>query len=135
MNTRKRKRRHSDISDSGALSDLAFLLIVFFIVVAVLNVNRGFLMQLPRKDSARVVNVDDLVKISLLEDGRITCQDKELLPEELEELVTDTISVRPNMTMLLDIHPEVSYQEVVGIIELVKKLHVENFSFRMMADL
>ena len=35
------------------------------------------------------------------------------------------------MTFLLTIDPEASYQNVVDVISVIRKLKVENFSFRM----
>ena len=132
MKVSKKRKRHSDISDSGALSDLAFLLIIFFIVVAVLNINKGFLMQLPRKDSTRVVNVDDLVRISLLTEERIMYDGEQISLDKLESLIEETIAAQPDMTLLLNVHPDVYYQQLVEVIDIVRRLHVENFSFKMM---
>jgi biopolymer transport protein ExbD len=41
--------------DSGASSDIAFLLIIYFIVIAGFNINNGFLMNLPEKNSTRFI--------------------------------------------------------------------------------
>ena len=69
----KRFIRHNveDAGSSGSLNDLSFLLIIFFIVIAGFNVNKGFLLNLPSKEKPVVVNVDDIIKCSLLSDGSI----------------------------------------------------------------
>ena len=48
----KRFVRHNveDAGSSGSLNDLSFLLIIFFIVIAGFNVNKGFLLNLPSKE-------------------------------------------------------------------------------------
>jgi biopolymer transport protein ExbD len=53
---------------------------------------------------------------------------------ELEDLVQKNIAYYPNMTFLLTIHPLVPYQRVVEIVDLVRKLKVENFSFVMKGE-
>lgn len=127
---RKRKKR-IDIAESGALSDLAFLLIIFFIVIAVFNVNTGFLMGLPRKNSTKILNVEDIVKVRLQRDGVLVHDGSQISLPELEVLVSGRLSLRPNMTLLLTISPEVPYQYVVEVVDFVRKKEVENFSFRM----
>ncbi len=131
MQIKTKRRKRTDIAESGALSDLAFLLIVFFIVIAVFTVNTGFILGLPRKNSTKIVNVEDIMKINLLEDGSIEQNGEKLTLSRLDEMVTERLTVRPNMTLLLTIEPEVAYQEVVDIIDFVRKKDVDNFSFRL----
>ena len=128
--SRKRKTR-IDIADSGALSDLAFLLIVFFIIIAVFNINKGFILELPKRNSQKIVNVDDILKVSLLEDGSLSVNGEAISKQELEKETKEVIAVRPNATFLLHIHPNAKYQDVVDIIDMVRMTEVENFSFTM----
>jgi biopolymer transport protein ExbD len=126
----KRKAR-IDIAESGALSDLAFLLIIFFIVIAVFNINSGFLLGLPRKDSTKIVNVDEILKVSLSREGEFILRGKPASKDALEAAARETLRTHPNMTFLLRIHPDTPYQRVVDVIDLVRSLGVENFSFSM----
>ena len=129
----KRFMKHApdDSSSSGALNDLSFLLIIFFIVIAGFNVNKGFLLNLPVKDKPRIVKTDDLMKCRLTPDGSIFVDDKSLSLEELRTDVSEKKAEWPNMTFLLMISPETEYQHVVDIIYEIKQLKIENFSFRM----
>ena len=69
----KRFSRHNieDAGSSGSLNDLSFLLIIFFIVIAGFNVNKGFLLNLPSKDKPIVVNTQDILKCSISGEGRL----------------------------------------------------------------
>ena len=131
MKIKTRKKRNIDIAESGALSDLAFLLIIFFIVIAVFNINNGFILGLPQKDSIRIVNTQDIIKINLEANGTVLINKDPVTIPVMEEKISANLQHHPNMTVLLKIHPEVSYQSVVSIIEIVRKLEVDNFSFTM----
>jgi biopolymer transport protein ExbD len=131
MYLKRKSKKHLDIANSGALSDLAFLLIIFFIVVAVFNINKGFLLLLPAKNSTKIVNVNDIIKVNLREDGTLSYDDRTIGLPQLEAKIKKTLSLYPNMTFLLSIHPEAAYQNVVTIVDMVRKLEVENFSFAM----
>lgn len=130
----KGKKKRLEAADSGALSDLAFLLIIFFIVIAVFNVNKGFMLGLPKKNSTKIVNVEDIIKVNLNADGSIESGDNSLDIAQLEEEITTLLDSQPNLTFLLRIHPEVPYQNVVSVIEVVRKLKVDNFSFVMIDE-
>ena len=125
------KHAPDDSSSSGALNDLSFLLIIFFIVIAGFNVNKGFLLNLPVKDKPRIVKTDDLMKCRLAADGSILVDNKSLTVEELRTAISKKKAKWPNMTFLLLINSETEYQHVVDIIYEIKQQKVENFSFRM----
>ena len=108
----KRFMKHApdDSSSSGALNDLSFLLIIFFIVIAGFNVNKGFLLNLPQKDKPRIVKTDDLMKCHLTADGTLLVDGKSLTLEELSTVVAEKKAEWPNMTFLLLIDGDTEYQ-------------------------
>lgn len=129
----KRFVRHDveDAGSSGSLNDLSFLLIIFFIVIAGFNVNKGFLLNLPSKDKPIIVNTEDIIKCTLKADGTILMDGKNILMEDLSCKIEEKLKKWPNMTFLLTISSETPYQNVVDVISTVRRLKVENFSFRM----
>ena len=131
MKIKTRKKRNIVIAESGALSDIAFLLIIFFIVIAVFNINSGFILGLSKKNSIRIVNTQDIIKIDLQANGTILINKNPVTIPVMEENISANLQHHPNMTVLLKVHPEVLYQSVVSIIEIVRKLEVDNFSFAM----
>ena len=134
MNIKRKRKKLLNIADSGALSDLAFLLIIFFIIIAVFNVNKGFLLGLPQKGSTKIVNIEDIIKVILTKDNNLIYNDHDIKLEELEKLVKERINVRPNMTFLLKISPEAKYQNVVSVVDSILSLNVDNFSFSMIEE-
>ena len=131
MIKRPPRRNLEDSSSSGALNDLSFLLIIFFIVIAGFNVNKGFLLNLPSKDKPIVVNTNDILKCELDESGALFLDGQEIQIESLSQKIGEKLKSQPNMTFLLTINPETHYQKVIDVVSAVRKLKVENFSFRM----
>jgi len=125
MQIKIRKKKVINALESGSLSDLAFLLIIFFIVIAVFNVNMGFLLDLPKKNSSKIVNTQDIIRVAIEADAQITCDEETVTIEKLQDLVTERLKLRPNMTLYLLIDPE------VDIIDVIRLMKVENFSFKM----
>ena len=120
-----------DAGSSGSLNDLSFLLIIFFIVIAGFNVNKGFLLNLPSKEKPLVVNTEDIFKCRLLRNGKLVSDDSEINAEELSARIQEKLKTWPNLTFLLVIDSECPYQNVVNVISAIRKCRVENFSFRM----
>ena len=131
MIKRPPRRNTEDSSSSGALNDLSFLLIIFFIVIAGFNVNKGFLLNLPSKDKPIVVNTNDILKCELNERGEIFLGGQKIQMDALSKKISAKLKSQPNMTFLLTINPETRYQKVIDVVSAIRKLKVENFSFRM----
>lgn len=131
MLIKRGKKSALNPSDSGSLNDLAFLLIIYFIIIATFNVNQGFILSLPQKSSSKIVNTEDIIRVNLDETGNLYFDKRKIDYKELEEIIVDKLKIRPNMTFLLKIHPDSAYQNVVYAVDIVKKLKVDNFSFSM----
>lgn len=127
----KKRLKSINISDSGAFSDLAFLLIIFFIVTAVFKVNQGFLLGLPKKGSVKLVNINEIIKVTLTENNYLNYNNKIISLDELENILKEKIREKPNTTFLLKISPDAKYQNVIDVLNVIKKLDIKNFSFSM----
>jgi biopolymer transport protein ExbD len=119
MNINRKKIKELSVSDSGALSDLAFLLIIFFIVIAVFNINKGFILGLPQKQSTKIVNVEEIIRVNLTKDNKLFYKEQEYSLKQIEEMVKEKKAVRPDMTFLLKIDPEARYQDVVNVVDVI----------------
>ena len=126
----KRKNRQSFL-ESAASSDLAFLLIIYFIVIAGFNVNTGYLMNLPAKDSKRLILKDDLLRFELDMNGYIIYNDELIGIPEAKSLIASTQAANPNLAVILTIDPRTRWQRVVSFVEIVQDLKVDAFSFTM----
>jgi len=126
-----KRRAPGDPGESGALNDLSFLLIVFFIVIAGFNVNKGFLVNLPDASRPRLVHDEDLVKCALSATGEIRLEGETVTPEAMRNAILAKKAKYPNMTFLLTVDPDAPWQSVVDVIHEIRRLKVENFSFRM----
>ncbi|MDR1180003.1 MAG: biopolymer transporter ExbD [Spirochaetales bacterium] len=129
MKLTRRKRR--EYGDSAALSDLAFLLIIYFIVIAGFNVNKGFLMNLPAKDSTRLVLRDDLLRFELDAAGDLFHQGSIMDMDTAETEIRNLAASHPNLAVVLGVNPETPWQKVVSFVGLAQRLEVESFSFTM----
>ena len=124
----KRKAR-GGIENSSALSDLAFLLIIYFIIIAGFNVNRGFLLNLPKKDSILAVPRDELLRFSLDGTGSLFYMENPVSYEEAKTTISSAITERPNTAVILRIDENAPWQNVVSFVELAQENRVDSFSF------
>ena len=128
----KIKRRVKDIaSESSASSDVAFLLIIYFLVITGFNINQGFLLNLPAKDSTRLILKDDLMRYEMDESGALFYEGTETSISGAEKDIRDAVAINPNIAVVLMIDGGAPWQNVVYFVELAQKLKVDSFSFNM----
>ena len=125
------RKKKIGFSDSSASSDIAFLLIIYFIVIAGFNINKGFLMNLPAKDSTRLILSEDLIRFHIDSAGLISYNDGLIGLPEAKNLIESAIAANPNIAVLLTIDPQARWQRVVSFVELAQDLNVDSFSFSM----
>ena len=113
------------------MQDLSFLLIIFFIVIASFSINKGFVLNLPDKSVPKIVLSQDLVRCSINSAGEFFMDGMQISYDDLEKAITEKKSKYPNMTFLLEVDPQTQYQFFVDTIDKIRRLGIENFSFRM----
>ena len=126
-----KRRKRLPFGDSSASSDVAFLLIIYFLVIAGFNINQGFLMHLPARNSTRLILKDDLMRFEMDDKGAILYQGAALNIENAEREIRAAVAGHPNLAVVLSIDPAAPWQQVVLFVELAQKLQVDSFSFNM----
>ena len=128
---RIKKRKRGIFEETAASSDLAFLLIIYFLVIAGFNINLGFLVNLPAKNTTRLILKEDLMRFEMDSSGMISYQGAEMNIPAVEQQIRAAVSARPDLAVILTIDPAAPWQQVVYFVELAQKLKVESFSFSM----
>ncbi|MDR0487107.1 MAG: biopolymer transporter ExbD [Treponema sp.] len=126
-----KRRIGPGFSDSSASSDIAFLLIIYFIVIAGFNVNKGFLMNLPAKDSTRLILRDDLLRFDMDEYGKIFHEDETVNIQRAKTIISTAQKTNPNIAVIITIDGQAYWQNVVSFVELAQDLKIDSFSFSM----
>jgi len=129
-----RRNKRPGILESSAASDLAFLLIIYFIVIAGFNINKGFLVNLPAKDSQRLILKEDLLRFNLDQDGHLNYEDGRIGILEAGKIINTARAGNPGVAVILTIDPQAKWQRVVSFVELAQKHRIEAFSFTMKKD-
>jgi biopolymer transport protein ExbD len=126
-----KRRKKESIDGSSASSDIAFLLIIYFIVIAGFNVNIGFLVNLPAKDSTRLILREDLLRFEMCDKGNVFYEEEIVSTDTIREIVSVSVAHNPNIAVIITIDKEAPWQNVVSFVELAQDLRIDSFSFSM----
>jgi biopolymer transport protein ExbD len=130
-----KRRKKAGFLESCAASDLAFLLIIYFLVIASFNVNIGFLVNLPARDSTRLIASEDLLRFELNESGDILHGLHVLDVSQARTTMYTARMANPDIAVILTIDSGARWQSVVSFVELAQDLQIEAFSFSMRREI
>ncbi|MCL2270937.1 MAG: biopolymer transporter ExbD, partial [Treponema sp.] len=123
------RKKKTGFLETAAASDLAFLLIIYFIVIAGFNINQGFLIHLPAKDSTRMILKEDLLRFDMDSAGNIIYNAHIIDIPEARSLVSSARAENPGIAVILTIDPQARWQQVVSFVEIAQHQKIEAFSF------
>ncbi|MFC0605627.1 ExbD/TolR family protein [Winogradskyella pulchriflava] len=89
-------RRHSATVNAGSMADIAFLLLIFFLVTTTISADKGILRQLPgdcppNEDCTKNIKERNLLHINLNSNQEIMVENNVVKLEEVEQLVKDFV--------------------------------------------
>jgi biopolymer transport protein ExbD len=129
-----RRGKKSGFLETCASSDMAFLLIIYFMVIAGFNINKGFLMNLPMKDSTRLILREDLLRFDMDGGGNIIHDEETITITQAGNIIRASQNINPNIAVIITIDGNARWQNVVSFVELAQDLSIDSFSFTMRAS-
>ena len=125
------RRKKTGFLETCAASDLAFLLIIYFLVIAGFNINKGFILNLPGKDSTRMILREELIRFDMDAQGGITYGEEIISISHARNVIQTAQKANPNIAVIITIDENAIWQNVVYFVELAQDLQVDAFSFSM----
>jgi len=126
---RKRRRLTHDIP-TGPMSDISFLLIIFFMVTTVFVVYRGFPVDLPRAQMIDPLKQRrNICTVWVGADGRIVVDEFETTPAGIGGIVAQKLAENPRIVVQIKADGKTPYRIVSGVIEELKKVNALRVSF------
>lgn len=102
---------------TSSMADVAFLLLVFFLVTTKFDIKEGLGLVLPPHTESGGIRVkikqDNLTKIKVNRRGDIAVDDEIVTPVELERIVNEKIIANPKMVFVLEADRRAKYEMMV----------------------
>ncbi len=116
---------------AASMSDLAFLLLVFFVVTTTFAVEEGIPLVLPGKAvTATRVDAKDVLEIRALAGGHVEAQGQAIAPANVRALVEQRLAANPQLVVLLTIHRDAEYGLMVDLLDEIKLANCRRISLK-----
>ena len=116
----KPKRRDLQEINSSSMADIAFLLLVFFLVTTTISMDKGISLVLPAEGNELEVNKKNIVNILVNESGKVLIDDQPILITTISKKVEKLLKTNPNLIFSVQTHPLTKYQIYIKVLDQLK---------------
>ena len=124
----KSSRRPIQEINSSSMADIAFLLLVFFLVTTTISMDKGISLVLPSEGNELEVNKKNIVNILMNESGKVLLDDKPTRIKDIKGMVEHKIAGNPNLIFSVQTHPRTKYQDYLRILDQLKEAKATKIS-------
>lgn len=123
----KPKKEEAEIP-TASMADIAFLLIVFFMLTTVFSANKGMEHMLPPKeDNPDTIEPEESIYIQVFPSGQFAMDSTNYPIESVDKVysyVESKIQVNAKKPIIVHTNPEADYGDMVKVLNELKKLEV-----------
>lgn len=128
----KKKSKVTSEFNTASMSDINFLLLIFFLVSTMFAVEKGLPMALPGKASQTVkLKRDNVLTIQAYENGSIVMRGTgPVNVREIKPLIEQKLLQNPKLVVVIETHPDADYGIMVDILDELRLAKATRISLR-----
>ena len=114
--------------NSSSMADIAFLLLVFFLVTTTISMDKGISLVLPSEGNELEVNKKNIVNILMNESGKVLLDEKPTNVNSIRKIIENKIANNPNLIFSVQTHPRTKYQDYLNVLDQLKEAKATKIS-------
>jgi biopolymer transport protein ExbD len=112
---------------TASMADVAFLLIIFFLVASFYSVTRGIQFSLPKHDEAALTaEPEAAVLIEIAADSTLTVDNRAMALADLKGYIGPRLVQNPTKSVILQTSLEAPYQAMTDVFDELRQVGVQN---------
>lgn len=120
-----RQHRPDDEIPTSSMADIAFLLIIYFMVTTTFAATRGLDFSLPKDDDQPpIVEKEDSVLIEVLPNGDLLVDQKPMSPGEIVGYLKPKLQNNPKKPVIIKPQPESPYGFMVQVFDELRRAKI-----------
>lgn len=126
-----RRSKGGAVIPTASMSDIAFLLILFFMVTTVFSTEQGLKLTLPKAEATQRIRLRrNTTNVWIDREGRISIDDK-IIPdtESFGNKLLQILAEKPDLVVLLRVDKNARYGQISDLIEKMKEVKALKLTF------
>ncbi len=125
-----RREGTSEIPTSS-MADIAFLLIIFFMVTAVFSATKGLEFKLPKDDDTKPPESEEAVFIKVAVDGSITVDCRPMELDGILAYLEPKLLRNPEKPVILYTDASAEYQSMIAVYDVLGSAQIKTHGFKV----
>jgi len=126
-----RRSRVSEEIPASSLSDIAFLLLIFFMVSTVFAIEEGLLLQLPSKEGVvKKISRKNIMVVTAHANGSVTIDDEAVVVDAIKGRVEQAILDNPKVIVVVETDRDAPYGLMVDVLDELKLARATRISLK-----
>lgn len=113
----KKKNKSKPEIPASAMSDIAFLLLIFFMTTTVFNVDKGPQINLPAAEEVEKTKRKDTIALYIDANGNVNVDGRYIALEYLPEVIVDEVASNPSLKIILKTDRAAEYGAVMAVFQ------------------
>ena len=127
MVVEKKKERSSEIP-TASLADIAFLVLIFFLVSSTIDVDKGISLVLPAKGETKDIRKENIANLLVNAQGEVML-DNEMVPiPMIKNIVREKLAQNDKLIISVKTDRETEYQVYIKVMDQLKQAGAKRIS-------
>ncbi len=124
------KHRRTKIQEvnSSSMSDIAFLLLVFFLVTTTISLDKGISLILPAEGNEMEVNKNNIVNVLINDQGKVLFGDKPTAIKDIKRKAINKINGNKNIIFSVLTTKRTKYKFYIEVLDQLKQAGASKIS-------
>lgn len=127
MLVEKKKSRMTEIP-SASLADIAFLLLIFFLVTTTIDVDKGIGLTLPAKGQETQVRTKNITNLLINAQGQVLLDNEIIQINDISRIVREKLDQNENLIVSVKTDRETKYEVFVQALDQLKIANASRIS-------
>ena len=136
----RRKSKVSDTIPTSSMADIAFLLLIFFLVTTVFDEEIGLQVTLPERseDVEQEVSPKNLLFFLVQPDGAVVVRRGEsqntqtVIASQVEGIMRQELLANPNIIGVVQTSPQARYEHMIRVLDGIQSAGATRFSLQLL---
>ena len=127
MALRERKARVGAIPEGG-MADIAFLLLVFFLVTTTMDMDKGIGIILPAEGQEIEINKKNILNLLISSSGSVLLGGEAIAINQIDDRVKEEIKKNDKLIISVKAHEKAQYDVYIEVLDQLKKAKATRIS-------
>ncbi len=119
---------HAGVIPTASMADIAFLLLIFFLVTTTIDMDKGLGIILPPPGAEVEVSKKNISNLLINAQGKILLDNEPVQTRDIKRIVESKIAANDKLIISVKTHPRTKYQVYIDVLDQLKQAKATRIS-------